>query len=66
MGTVFEQFAVAGEDDEADLSVTKNREFMSLLEQPPSPLRECNLPCRPILDSPDCDFASSHFLIILF
>lgn len=59
---VLKQFSSAGEDDEAYLSITQHREFMSLLEEPNTAFWEGNLPVRPVLDLGDDYLSPSHYL----
>ncbi|RRT39898.1 hypothetical protein B296_00035408 [Ensete ventricosum] len=52
--------AGAGEDDQADLSVTKDGELLGLLQQPVPPLREGHLPAGGVVDPADHDLPSPH------
>lgn len=58
-----EELARLREDDDSNLSITKNRELMSFLKQPRTPLGESNLSAIGILDPLNLDFSTTHLLI---
>lgn len=47
---ILEEFASGREDNEGNISITENREFLSLFEQPSASLRERYLPRRGVID----------------
>ena len=60
-----EELAGVGENYDGNLGFTENGKFLSLLEQPCSPLRERDLSAASIVDSFDLDFPSTHWLYFL-
>jgi hypothetical protein len=54
------ELAGAGEDDEADLGVAEDREFLRLLQKPVPPLRESHLPAGWVVDPTDHDLPPPH------
>ena len=54
-------FISGGLHDEGDLSVTKNRELLSLLEDPISSLRIGHLPVSLVLYQLDLNLPTTHF-----
>lgn len=60
ISAVLPHLASAGEDDETNLSITKHRKLMSLLQKPSSSLREGDLPGGRILNPLDCYLSAPH------
>ena len=54
-------FISGGLHDEGDLSITQNRELLSLLEDPISSLRIRHLPVRLVLNQLDLNLPTTHF-----
>lgn len=64
MVSIFVEAAACGEDYESNLSVTKHRQFVGLLQQSIAALAEGDLSIRGVLDPLNLDFASSHFFLL--
>lgn len=54
------KLAGAGEDDDSDLSIAQDREFLGFLQQSIPPLRKRNLPARWIVDPSYHNLSPSH------
>ena len=59
---VFIETATAGEDNESNFSITKNREFISFFQKSISSLTECNLSICCVLYSLYLYLSSPHYL----
>jgi len=54
------KFSSWRENDKSNLSITENRKFKGLLQQPIAPLGEGNLPACGVLYAPHLSFSSHH------
>ena len=57
---VLVEAATTGEDDERDLGVAEDGQFIGFLEQPVPALAEGDLAARVVLDPLDLDLSSPH------
>lgn len=57
--------AGAGEDDDTDLRIAKNRKLLCFLQQSVASLRESHLTARRVIDPLDRDLSPSHFPLLL-
>lgn len=58
---VLVEAAAAGEDNEGNFSITKNRKFISFLQESISPLAEGHLTIRCVFDPFDLNLSSPHW-----
>lgn len=56
------KLATAGEDDKCNLSITKNREFISFLKKAISPFRKGHLPIDLVLNPLEFNSSPTHLL----
>ena len=59
---IFVELAGAGENNDSNFCITKDRELPGLLKQPISSFRESHLPAGGIVNSSDHYFSSPHIL----
>lgn len=59
--SILKELAGGGEDDEGHVSIAKNGEFLSFLEESSPPLGEGHLPRRRVVDFPDLNLLPRHF-----
>lgn len=56
----FVELAGAGENDDSDIGVTQNGEFLGLLEQPSTTFGERDLTAVEVVDPLNLNFTSAH------
>jgi len=60
------ELATVGEDNESNLSITEDREFISLLEQPIPPLCKCHLTVYLVLNPLQLNLSPTHIIVANF